>query len=624
MQAPEFAGSLGATVTRRGCRFVIWAPEACSVSVRIGARTETLARGARGYHVGEVEGVGTGDLYAFVLPDGRTVPDPASRHQPQGVHGPSQVVALEFGAELRDPAWRGRSLRDYVIYELHVGTFTREGTFAAAIAELDRLVELGMTAIELMPVAQCPGARNWGYDGVGLFAVQHSYGGPHGLAAFVAACHTRGLAVVLDVVYNHLGPEGNVLGLLGPYFQSGYVTPWGPAINFDGPHSDEVRRFFLENARMWLLDYHIDALRLDAIHGIVDRSPYPFLAELADSVRELGESSWPRLLIAESDANDPHVLWPRERGGLGLDAVWADDFHHAVHVACTGELRGYYVDYRDPELLVAAIDHGFAYTGQRSEFRKRRHGGSPTGAPPEAFVVCVQNHDQVGNRMLGERLTQLADGPTCNLAAALLLLGPHVPLLFMGQEYGETRPFLYFIEHGDPVLIDMVRRGRREEFSAFGWTEPPPDPQDPETFRRSTLDRSVLDRAPHAGVFALHRELLAIRNRPEFEAGRDHVRCRLLDGRHALLLAFSPAADAEPQFCALYNLAPEPTRVSLDLSPGDWTKVIDAGDPRWASDAELGHRETVLGDVDVATPRPIALALPPRWFGAWARPGRPE
>jgi maltooligosyltrehalose trehalohydrolase len=616
MQANEVAGPLGATLTDRGCRFVLWAPSATSVAVKLRDRTEMLEAEPRGYHVAEVAGVVAGDLYRFVLPGGREIPDPASRHQPHGVHGPSEVVALDFGEALHDPAWRGRSLRDWVIYELHVGTFTAEGTFGAAIADLDRLVELGVTVIELMPVAQCPGARNWGYDGVGLFAVQNNYGGPAGLAAFVAACHARGLAVVLDVVYNHLGPEGNVLGLLGPYFQSGYVTPWGPAINFDGPGSDEVRRFFIDNALSWLRDYHIDGLRLDAVHGIVDRSPYPFLAELSDRVRELGQASWPRLLVAESDANDPHLVWPRERGGLQLDGVWADDFHHAVHVACTAETRGYYVDYREPERLAAAIEHGFAYTGEYSPFRRRRHGAFPEGVPPEAFVVCVQNHDQIGNRMLGERLTQLADAPTCNLATALLLLNPHVPLLFQGQEYGETRPFLYFVDHGDPDLVEAVRRGRREEFSSFQWAGEPPDPQDPDTHRRSVLDRSVIDRAPHAGVWALHRELLAIRRCPWFESGRDHVGCRFVDGTHALLLELAPAADAEPHLCALFNLRPEPTRVAVTFGPGDWTRLLDADDPRWRE----GERERLGSDrMHMASAGPVSLELPPRWFGAWVR-----
>ena len=338
-----------------------------------------------------------------------------------------------------------------------------EGTFDGAIAQLDRLCDLGVTAVELMPVSQFSGARNWGYDGVYPFAVQASYGGALGLKRFVDECHARGLAVVLDVVYNHVGPEGNYLRDFGPYFTDQYRTPWGDALNFDGPGSDQVRDFFLANALMWQTDFHIDALRLDAVHAIKDTSAYPFLAELADVCREhaakLGRKFY---LIAESDQNDARLVRSSEKGGHGLDAVWSDDYHHAVHCLLTGEREGYYQDFGELEHLALAYSDGFTYAGQHSPFRDRRHGNSAIDLEPWRFVVCCQNHDQIGNRARGERLPSLCDWESVKLAAGLVLLSPHVPLLFMGEEYGETAPFLYFVSHQDPALVEAVRQGRRE------------------------------------------------------------------------------------------------------------------------------------------------------------------
>ncbi|MGH2689592.1 MAG: malto-oligosyltrehalose trehalohydrolase, partial [Actinomycetota bacterium] len=431
-------------------------------------RTVALEPGDEGWFRGVVDDVRPGDRYLLRLDGGVERPDPASRYQPEGPHGPSEVVDPS-AFEWTDEAWRPPAFEDMVVYEVHPGTFSPEGTFAGIAARLDHLVDLGVNALEIMPVAQFPGERNWGYDGVGLYAVQNSYGGPDGLRALVDACHARGVAVVLDVVYNHLGPEGNYLDEFGPYFTDRYSTPWGRAVNYDGPYSDEVRVFFLENARYWFLDFHVDGLRLDAIHGIFDASAHPFLQELAAETTGLEEEMGRQFpLIAESDLNDVRIIRPRERGGYGLDAQWSDDFHHSVHALLTGERNGYYQDYGTPDHLVRALNHGFVYSGQRSVYRKRRHGNEPDDIEPSQLVVSIQNHDQVGNRMMGERLTGLVGFERLKLAAGLLLLSPSVPLLFMGEEYGETAPFLYFVSHTDAELSELVRKGRTEEFKSFG------------------------------------------------------------------------------------------------------------------------------------------------------------
>lgn len=478
--------SLGATYLGDGrCRFRVWAPLADSVAVHIVApreRLEPLARGERGYYYGELEGVEPGNLYLYLLDGRKERPDPASRYQPQGVHGPSQVVDPHAFA-WSDSCWFGPAQQELIFYELHVGTFTLEGTFDAMIPHLEGLRELGVTAVELMPVAQFPGSRNWGYDGVYPFAVQNSYGGPEGLMRLVDACHRCGLAVFLDVVYNHLGPEGNYLGDFGPYFTDRYRTPWGLALNFDGADSDEVRRFFIENALYWLTEFHIDGFRLDAIHAITDKGALPFLEELAAAVHRRAERLGRRVyVIGESDLNDPRVIQPRVVGGYGLDGQWSDDFHHALHSLLTGERSGYYQDFGKLVHLARAFREGYVYTGQYSAYRRRQHGDWPRLCDACQFVVFAQNHDQVGNRARGERLSTLVSFDGLKLAAGMVLLSPFVPLLFMGEEYGETAPFLYFTSHSDPTLVEAVRKGRLEEFAAFGCEDEVPDPQDEATF----------------------------------------------------------------------------------------------------------------------------------------------
>ncbi|HEX7125217.1 MAG TPA: malto-oligosyltrehalose trehalohydrolase, partial [Thermodesulfobacteriota bacterium] len=481
---------LGATPLPDGrVAFRVWAPRCRSLEVEVtpagGAPVRVAAaRDAEGYYEAVVEG-GPGLRYRYVLDGERARPDPAARALPDGVHGAAEVV--DMGAFVwSDAAWRGRPLHEYVVYELHVGTFTPEGTFEAVIGRLADLRALGVTAIELMPVASFPGDRNWGYDGVGLYAPQRSYGGPEGLARLVDACHEQGLCVVLDVVYNHLGPEGNYLAEFGPYFTDRHKTPWGDAVNFDGPDSAPVRRFVVENAVRWVTEFHVDALRLDAVHGIVDDSPVHILRELNDAVQRAARRAGRAVhVIAESDLNDRRVIDRVSAGGYGLAAQWSDDFHHALHALVTGERSGYYADFGRVDQLVKAYTEGFVYTGQRSTYRGRPHGTPSRDLPGERFVVFAQNHDQVGNRALGDRLPREARP----LAAFCILLSPYTPLLFMGEEYGEDAPFQFFTDHVDAEIADATREGRRREFAAFAQFagEEVPDPQDPATFARSKL-----------------------------------------------------------------------------------------------------------------------------------------
>lgn len=580
MKQPQL---LGATyLGTEGCRFEVWAPAAEQVEVHLvepDERLVALMRTEHGYHQALIDGVTPGALYRYRL-DGQTErPDPASRYQPHGVQGPSQVIQQDF--PWQDGGWSGLPLADYIFYELHVGTFTPEGTFGAIIAQLERLCELGITALELMPVAQFPGERNWGYDGVFPFAVQRSYGGPRGLKQLVNACHQHGLAVVLDVVYNHLGPEGNYLGDFGPYFTDRYKTPWGRALNFDGPRSDEVRRFFLDNALYWITEFHMDALRLDAVHAIMDQSAYPFLAELAAAVqtraRQLGRRCY---TIAESDLNDARLIRSPDQYGYGVDAQWSDDFHHALHALLTGERTGYYADFGQLEQLVRALREGFVYTGDYSVHRQRRHGNAAQALPAERFVVCAQNHDQIGNRMLGERLSQLVSFAQLKLAAGAVVLSPFLPLLFMGEEYGETAPFQYFVSHSDPGLVEAVRQGRRAEFAAFDWQGHIPDPQDPATFQRSTLNQALHQNGQHQTLMAWYTELLRLRKQI---AALAHVNKDDLDiistPDHPCI--FVRRWHSSSEVLIVLHFGDEAALTSFPVPSGHWQKTIDAAEQRW-------------------------------------------
>jgi maltooligosyltrehalose trehalohydrolase len=470
-----------------GARFRIWAPKLGRLAVRVDGRDHPLGRGAGGWFEGEVRGAGDGARYALVLEDGRVRPDPASRRQPDGVHAASQLFDPGRHA-WRDAAWRGLPLEELVFYELHVGTFTAEGTLDAAAERLPELVDLGVTCVELMPVQPFPGERNWGYDGVALHAVHEGYGGPAALQRFVDSAHAAGLAVCLDVVYNHLGPEGNYLLELGPYLTERHRSPWGDGLDFDGPGAEPVRAFMLEAAVQWVRDFHVDVLRLDATHAIEDASARHVAGAICDAVHAAGRSLGRSVhVVVENDRNDRSVIDPAP-GGWGAAAVWADDLHHAIHALLTGERTAFLEDYGRPEDVARALGEGFVYQGQVSPFRGRPHGTRVRGLAPARFVTCLQNHDQVGNRPRGERLASLVPWEALRPASALVLLGSGLPLLFMGEEYGEANPFLYFTSHSDPGLARAVSEGRKKEFIARG-AEEVPDPQDPETFRRSKLSR---------------------------------------------------------------------------------------------------------------------------------------
>jgi len=575
--------SLGARYLGKGrCRFEVWAPLARKVEVHIVAPVERLLplqRDDRGYHHAILDGVEPGNLYLYKLDDLKERPDPASRLQPEGVHDPSQVVDSSFPWD--DGSWSGPFLRDYIIYELHVGTFTAEGTFDAIIPHLDELKELGITAMELMPVAQFPGSRNWGYDGVFPFAVQDSYGGPQGLKRLVSACHQKGLAVVLDVVYNHLGPEGNCLGDFGPYSTDRYRTPWGSALNFDGPDSDEVRRFFIENALYWVTEFHIDALRLDALHAILDISPRPFLEELADAVHhQAGQLNRRVYLIGESDLNDPHLVRPPELGGYGLDAQWNDDFHHCLHTLLTGEQTGYYQDFGRLEQLAKAFREGFVYSGEYSSHRRRRHGVSSAHIPAQCLVAFAQNHDQVGNRMLGERLSQLVSFDRLKLAAGTILLSPFIPLLFMGEEYGEMAPFQYFTSHSDPALAEAVRRGRCGEFAAFRWQGEPADPQDEMTFWQAKVNHNLRQEGRHRVLSGFYRELIQLRKQVASLANLNKDTLEVLGYEGAKVLFVRRWSDTE-EIVAVFHFGSAPVSLVFPVPAGQWQKLLDSMEERW-------------------------------------------
>ncbi len=494
-------------------RFRVWAPEATAVEVEVdGDRHGMRAEPARGWWGVDVPDAGPGSRYWFSVDGGPLRPDPRSPSQPDGVDGRSEVVDHDR-FPWTDQAWRGFDLAGAVLYELHIGTFSAEGTFDGAIAHLDHLVDLGVDAVEVMPVAEFDGERGWGYDGVDLFAPHHTYGGPDGCRRFVDACHRRGLGVVLDVVYNHLGPAGNHLAGFGPYFTDRHPTNWGQGVNVDGPWSDDVRAWIVDNARHWFADHHIDGLRLDAVHAIADDSAVHVLEQLATAVdaleSELGRRLW---LIAESDRNDPRYVRPADLGGYGLDSAWADEWHHALHATLTGETDGYYEDFGSLADLATALRQAWVYAGRWSPHRLRTHGRSPAGLPPAAFVVCAQNHDQIGNRATGERLGHLVSPGRQRIAAALLLTSPFVPLLFQGEEWAASTPFLYFTDHA-PDLGRAVTEGRRREFAAFDWDpEQIPDPQAPETHRRSVLPWDERAAPEHASILEWYRTLIALRH----------------------------------------------------------------------------------------------------------------
>jgi maltooligosyltrehalose trehalohydrolase len=512
--------------------FTVWAPKAKNISVKVGDSLHAMhGPNERGWWKATVEHAGPESDYGFQIDDDPKIyPDPRSQWQPNGVHGMSRVYDQK-AFDWHDSRWQAPPLASAILYEMHMGTFTQGGTFDSAIERLDYLCDLGVTHIELMPVAAYAGDRGWGYDGVDLFAVTENYGGPDALKRFVDACHVRGLAVVLDVVYNHFGPVGAYAGKFGPYLTNRHRTPWGDAVNFEGPGSDEVRRFFCDNALMWMRDFHIDGLRLDAIHEIVDRSAINFLEQLSSEVDVLAAKLGGRLvLIAESDLNDPKIVRPREAGGFGLDAQWSDDFHHALFTLLhVEEGVGYYSDFGSFEKLVKAITNVFVYDGEYSQYRRRHHGRPVDGLSAHRFVGFIENHDQVGNRATGTRLQQIVGTDCAKVAAGILLTAPFVPLLFQGEEYAASTPFLYFADHDEPEMIEAVREGRKSEFAAFGFADKEvPDPEARDTFERSKLNWDEAQDGSHKEMSDWYKALIHLRHNSislnDGDKGHTHVR----------------------------------------------------------------------------------------------------
>jgi maltooligosyltrehalose trehalohydrolase len=595
-------------------RFRVWAPRRRRMQVHIVSprdQTVRLKEAGHGYFEAEIEDVHPGALYFYRLDMAVERPDPASRLQPQGVHGPSQVASLDF--TWSDQEWRGRPLSEYIIYELHVGAFSNDGTFDGVAGQLDHLIELGVTAVELMPVAAFPGTRNWGYDGVYPFAVQHSYGGPEGLKRLVNECHRRSLAVVLDVVYNHLGPEGNYFAEYGPYFTRKYSTAWGEAINFDGPESREVRRYFIANALRWISEFHLDALRLDAVHAIYDESAEHFLKELAIAVHQRAcANGRPAFVIAESNANIPRLTMTRDEGGDGLDAQWNDDFHYAVHARLAGERESHYRDFGAPGQITKALAEGFVLTGQFSNYKMRTVGESSHRTPAERLLVFLQNHDQAGNRPGGERFGHLVDLERRKLAAAVLLLSPYVPLLFMGEEYNEPSPFLFFTDFADQRLNENVRRGRRAYFKDNGWRGKDFDPADSATFEKSRLNLSLRGEGEHSVLFDWYRELIRLRqDLPALrQLNKKQMEIVPLEHHEVIVMRrWSAPPLPESEIAAVFNLSAKERPIEFHLSAGGWQKVIDSASPRWNGPVESANADMMIDGTMRLVLRPWSAVL---------------
>ncbi|MFD0975573.1 malto-oligosyltrehalose trehalohydrolase [Salinimicrobium gaetbulicola] len=572
-------------------RFRVWSPFAEAVQVLLKDQNQLLdlQKDEVGYWETETDKAAPGSLYRIRLDEEDTFPDPASRSQPEGVHSWSQIPISEFN--WTDDSWKGRELSEMLIYELHVGTFTSKGSFEAIIEKLDHLEELGINTIELMPIAQFPGSRNWGYDGVYPYAVQDSYGGINGLKTLIDTCHKRGFAVLLDVVYNHLGPEGNYLSQFGPYFTDKYHTPWGSAVNFDDEYSDHVRSFFIQSALMWLEEFHFDGLRLDAVHEIIDRGAKHFLKELSLEVDSLEQKTGKRyILIAESDLNDNRLVTSYKKGGYGLEGQWVDDFHHAVHTVLTGENAGYYKDFGKMEFLAKSFEQGFIYDGIYSVFRKKKVGNSPKGIPSEKFVTCIQNHDQVGNRLLGERLAELVSFEELKLAAGLLLFSPYVPMLFMGEEFGETSRFQYFVSHGDPELVKAVQKGRKREFEYFFHTKGSfPDPQSSETFESSKLNWEFEKEDPKKHIFEFYKEMIRLRKEGNFKAFLEGERKVDFSEENNWLQVTSE--DNNGKLKALYNFGK--STIPLKESENDKIElIISSSNKNWGGQEEVNSRSS--------------------------------
>jgi maltooligosyltrehalose trehalohydrolase len=597
------------------CEFTVWSPTLNSVAVQILTPQQVIPLKPQtgGYWQAKVSDVYPSTLYKYIVNDENASADPASQYQPEGVHGPSQVVDHHF--EWTDAGWTGVSLESMIFYELHVGTFTPEGNFTAIIPRLADLRELGINAIEIMPISQFPGDthieaslayRNWGYDGVYPFAVQNSYGSPADLKQLVNACHEHGIAVVLDVVYNHFGPEGNYTGQFAPYFTKTYKTPWGNAMNFDDAHSQGVRNYFIQNALYWLREFHIDALRLDAIQAIYDLGAKHFLWELAEAVHSFSQGqTWKRHLIAESDLNNPQIIRPPELGGYGIDAQWSDDFHHALHALLTGDRQGYYEDFGQCADLAKAYQDTFVYDWKYAPHRKRFHGISCRDRPLSQFAVCIQNHDQIGNQMKGDRLWQRLSFEGLKLAAGAVLLSPYLPLLFMGEEYGETAPFMYFVSHSDLDLIQAVRAGRKQEFAAFHYDEDPPDPESAETFLRCKLNWQLRNECKHKVLLDWHRQLINLRKSHPVLLNQDR-NCidAISDEDKQLVIVRRWCESSELVFVMNFNSSP--MTVTLPILH-DAQKLLDSADMSWNGPGSQALEYLSAGEELILQPTSLVL-----------------
>lgn len=561
----------------------VWAPLAGKIEIDINNRQKVpLLPENHGYWSQNNLPLKKGDNYAFIINEKKRFPDPASLSQPKGVHEDSEVIDLsEF--EWSDGTWKGIDTRDLVIYELHTGAFSKEGNFKGVINKLPYLKDLGITAIEIMPVAAFPGERNWGYDGVYPFAVHKDYGGASGLQELVNACHKLGLAVILDVVCNHLGPEGNYLMQFAPYFTSKYKTPWGDAVNFDDAWSDGVRRFYIENILMWLRDFHIDGIRLDAVHAIMDFSPKHITREIKEHVDKLNRNSGNyHFIIAECDLNDVRFIEPYEKGGCNLNAQWSDEFHHALHAYVTGEKIGYYKDFGDLSQLVKAFNHAYVYDGVYSRYRKKTFGTATKGFAADKFVVCSQNHDQVGNRMLGERLSRLVDFEMLKLIAGAVFISPYRPLIFMGEEYGEKSPFQYFISHHDKELVKLVREGRKEEFKDFMQGKEPPDPQDIKTFENSKLKWGFHENEAQKKLLEYYKELIRLKKEHPLlrRPAREYVNATSIDSKGVMMVKHEQENNC---LLALLNFSNHSFHVHIkDYTKNEMSLLLNSASIKWS------------------------------------------
>ncbi|MBU4305658.1 MAG: malto-oligosyltrehalose trehalohydrolase [Candidatus Omnitrophica bacterium] len=594
----------------RSCEFIVWAPLKDSIEVKVISPEERivkLEKDKEGYWRGRAEDLLPGAAYFYVIDGKLERPDPGSFYQPEGVHKPSGVID-HASFQWKDRDWQGIPLEAMIMYELHVGTFSQEGTFEGIIQKLDYFKKLGVNAIEIMPVAQYPGDRNWGYDGVHSFAVQNSYGGPEGLKRLIDQCHQKGIAVILDVVYNHLGPEGNYLADFGPYFTPKYQTPWGWAVNFDAAYSPGVRNYFIQNALYWFEWFHVDALRLDAIHGIFDFSAKHILRELAEKVEKYSQMrNRKHYLIAESDLNDSRVIESKEKGGQGIDAQWLDDFHHSLRTLITDDKKGYYCDFGSIEQLAKAYREGFVYSGDYSTYRKKYFGSSSKHLESKKFVAFTQDHDQVGNRMMGERLSQLVDFESLKLAAGAMMFSPYIPMLFMGEEFAANTPFLYFISHLDDDLVKAVQQGRKKEFSEFRWEGEPPDPFSPETFLQSKLKWGSLELRQHKIMFEFYCKIINARQGIAALKTLTRAGLKVFSDEEKKLIIISREFKESGIRCYL-NFNKE--NMNIVESTGikmPFKKVIDSADKKWNGPGSLSTE--ILSPDSTVVMRPKSFVL---------------